>query len=317
MPHDTPELLFDESLNEAIREFVPEPIVTGIEYATHLGDGATIAAIAVLMYWFSAERRRTRVYVIAVGIGALGISTGLKGLFARSRPDPTVLEFAPDVYGGFSFPSAHALGSAALFAMLAITLDVGKRWQRVLFAALIVFTIMLSRVILGVHYVADVIVGAAIGLAFVWVMFRTYPRYFSPRYAFAVAFFFGVLGLAFGAREHSFLVVGSSIGMGLTWELVKYRKPRPTGAAMLVLGVLLLPLFFVWRAVEIIVQVHWLPLIVGYAVATSLVILVPHLAERLNELRVVVWLQNRLPFRGRTVDPEAINVADITSSEKN
>ena len=304
-------LHFEESTNAAIRDGLPDAFVALLELLTHLGDGATVAAIAVVMYWFGGERRRTRVYVLAVGLGALGLSTMLKGVIARPRPSPEALAFAPEVYGGYSFPSAHALGSAAIFGMLAITLTVGKPRQRFFVAGALIGTVMLSRVVLGVHYVADVIAGAAIGLAFVAITFRRYPAV-SPERGFALAFGLGLLGLALGAREHSILVVGASLGAGLTWYAVRDVDARPTGAAILVLGILTLPLLVALRALEqslgfgAAVQYNMVTVAVGYAVVTAGVMLVPVAAERLNDRRFVGWLQRTLPFRGRTVDPSVL-----------
>ncbi|WP_254863843.1 phosphatase PAP2 family protein [Halovivax gelatinilyticus] len=316
------DVLFDESTNEAIREAIPTVLVPLIERSTHLGDGATVAAIAVVMYWFSAERRRTRIFVLAVGLGALGLSTMLKGVIGRERPDPNVLAFAPEAYGGFSFPSAHALGSAAIFTMLVLTLSVGERWQRALVAAGLVGTVMLSRVVVGVHYLGDVIVGATIGVAFVLVAFRGYPHV-SPERAFAAAFGLGLLGLVLGAREHSILVAGSSLGAGVTWYAVRDQDARPTGAAILALGVLTLPALFVIRAVEYVVGFgaavgyNMVTVALGYAVVTAGVVLVPFTAERLNDRAPVVWLQSRLPFRGRQFDPTELEVpgSDIRTDD--
>ena len=303
--------LFDESANEAVRNGLPDVVIPVIELLTHLGDGATVAAIAVVLYWFSSERRRTRIYVVAVGLGALGISTGLKGVFALPRPDPALLTFAPEAYGGYTFPSAHALGSAAIFSMLAITLDVGKAWQRYFVAGLIIGVVMLSRVVHGVHYPGDVMVGAAVGLAFVAFMFWSYPQ-IDPEWAFGLAFVLGLAGLVLGAREHSILVVGASLGAGVAWHALKEIDARPKGAAILVLGALVLPLLFVLRSVELVgllegvFQYNLATLAVGYAIVTAAVIAVPFAAERLNDWRVVIWIQRHLPFRGRAVDPSLI-----------
>lgn len=312
MAWSDPGILFDESLNQSIREALPELVVVLVGLSTHLGDGATVTAIAVLLYWFSGDDRRTRIFIIAVGLGALGLSTALKGVLAVPRPDPAVLTFAPENYPGYSLPSAHALGAAAVYSMLAIVLEIGRRWQRYLVAGAIVATVMLSRVVLGVHYVGDVLVGAALGFGFVALMFQTYPDV-SPESAFAAASVLGLGGYALGARQHSLLVVGASLGGLLTWYAIRDRESTPTGAAILVLGVLALPPLLLIRVVSMFLGVPTTPpatgypvaVVVGYAIVTSLVLLVPVAAARLNDRPAVRWLQQRLPFRGRRIDPEA------------
>lgn len=273
-----------------------------VELATHLGDGATVAAIAVLVYWFAGASRRVRPYVLGVGLVALAVSTGLKGTIARERPDPEVLTFAPETHAGFSFPSAHALGSAAIFSMLMITLSVGRPGHRILVGATVIATVMLSRVVLGVHYVGDVFVGALVGLAIVAVMFRAYPDVPDPQYAFALAFVIATVAYALGARRHSMLVMGASLGAAATWRYVDATDPRPAGAAIVVLGVLILPWLFVLRGATAVFEISHLTQLIGYAIATAGVLVVPVVAERMNDWPPVVWLQTLLPFEGRTID---------------
>jgi membrane-associated phospholipid phosphatase len=91
---------------------------------------------------------------------ASGSSDLLKRAFERPRPplvDPAVhpLVAVPDSY---SMPSGHA--STAFAAAVAVGLVHPRlRWPLLALASLIA----LSRVWLGVHYLSDVIVGAALG----------------------------------------------------------------------------------------------------------------------------------------------------------
>ena len=300
--------LFEESTNESIRSALPDVLVRIVELSTHIGDGATIAAIAVLLYWFSIEQRRVRIYIVAVGLCALGLSTMLKGVIARERPNPEYLAFAPETYSGYSFPSAHALGTAALVTMLVITLSIGTRRQRIAVGAAVVGMVMLSRVVIGVHFVGDVIVGAAIGVGLVVAFFRGFPT-ISPTRAFVLAIGLGIVGFALGAREHSVLVVGAATGASFAWVFVRDHDPSPPGAAVLLLGVLSLPLLLAIRSVERLVgfgelaQYNVATIAASYAVVTALVVLVPVFAERLNDWPIVVRLQSVLPFEGRRVDP--------------
>src|SRR4029077_4637641 len=80
-------------------------------------------------------------------------------------PDP--VSTAP----GLSFPSGHALGaSIGCCLLLLITLRFlprGARVVAVVAAALIVGLVALARVVLGVHFVSDVLAGIALGIAWV------------------------------------------------------------------------------------------------------------------------------------------------------
>jgi membrane-associated phospholipid phosphatase len=93
---------------------------------------------------------------------ASAASTLLKDAFDRSRPpvaDPS-FEAAVSVPTSPSFPSGHATTAFAAAAALALMVPSLRRVAFLLAAA-----VALSRVYLGVHYVADVVAGAALGTA--------------------------------------------------------------------------------------------------------------------------------------------------------
>jgi undecaprenyl-diphosphatase len=85
-------------------------------------------------------------------------------------PDP--VSAAP----GLSFPSGHALGaSIGCCLLLLISLRFLSRRGRVaavIGAALIVGAVALARVVLGVHFVSDVLAGIALGIG--WVAVTTW-----------------------------------------------------------------------------------------------------------------------------------------------
>ncbi|MFP9193252.1 phosphatase PAP2 family protein [Natrialbaceae archaeon A-CW1-1] len=294
------QLLFDESTNEAVRETLPEWLIGVFELVTHLGDGAALIIFATLLYWFGAEsRRRQRALVIAIGIGALAISAGMKGIFVRPRPE------LAGGYGGYSFPSAHALGAAAFYGSLAVVADSGTRLQRYVAAGTIILLVAVSRVIIGVHYVGDVLVGVAIGLAFVALVVRSERA--EPGFIFAAAGVIAILALLLGSHEFTTMTIGASLGATVAWYTVADQPSNPRGASILLLAYLCIPLIIGLRTANSILgspvpgDPHWLLEIVGYAVATGTILAVPVIAEQLNDWPLVEWLQARLPFTGRTI----------------
>ncbi|MXV63263.1 phosphatase PAP2 family protein [Natronorubrum sp. JWXQ-INN-674] len=296
------DIFFDESTNEAIREGLPPAVITFFEYVTHLGDGAVLIVFATLLYWFGAEsRREQRALVIAIGLGALAISAGMKGIFLRPRP-----ELAGD-YGGYSFPSAHAMGAAAFYAALAAVADTGTRLQRYVVAAMIITVIAVSRVVIGVHFVGDVVVGVGIGLLFVGLV--VYGETATPAAIFATAGAIAIVAFALGSREFTTLTIGAALGAAVAWQYVKSRSAKPRGAAILLLAYLCLPVILALRAVSAFWPNHALLAgieIVGYAAVTAAVLVVPIVAEQMNDWPPVEWLQTRLPFSGRTIDQQQI-----------
>lgn len=142
-------------------------VVAVIKAVTWLGsDGVlwtVISACALLL----AIRRRWRLagYLLVTGAGALTLDPILKSLVGRLRP---VVAYQIAHGGGNSFPSGHSLGSIVCYgAVLLVFLPgVRPRWRAAvttLVVALVV-CIGISRLLLGVHYISDVLGGWALGV---------------------------------------------------------------------------------------------------------------------------------------------------------
>ncbi|MGM0564833.1 MAG: phosphatase PAP2 family protein [Pseudomonadota bacterium] len=97
-----------------------------------------------------------------VALSGLAIYKGIKG--ATSRPRPFVqhseITLGCPPLDQFSFPSGHTLHAAGLTAMFLF-------YYPVIGLCLLPFALLvaLSRVILGLHFVSDVLMGAGIGLS--------------------------------------------------------------------------------------------------------------------------------------------------------
>ncbi len=98
-------------------------------------------------------------------LGILPINGGLKALFRRARP---MHDHGFIVEPGWSFPSGHAFGAMVFYGMLAyVLLRLTPRFHRAVIAGavLMVGVIGVSRILLQVHYLSDVMAGYAIGAA--------------------------------------------------------------------------------------------------------------------------------------------------------
>lgn len=139
-----------------------------VVWVTWLGNNDTLVALVVaLALAFVAQRRAAWALrlVAASGGGAL-VLTALKMFFARARPLPTVVEAAT----GWSFPSGHAFASTVFYGMVVAfawrsTERRDVRWLVAALGALVVLAVGLSRVVLGVHYLSDVVAGWGAGVA--------------------------------------------------------------------------------------------------------------------------------------------------------
>jgi len=96
-----------------------------------------------------------------------------KALVGRQRPP---LPFAAVAADGYSFPSGHATGTAAIMVLSAwiVTRWLLTGWT----GRVVIWTVAIgsalvigySRVYLGVHYVSDVLAGWLLGLAWAGVV---------------------------------------------------------------------------------------------------------------------------------------------------
>jgi membrane-associated phospholipid phosphatase len=142
---------------------------TGVLRAlTHLGSTAGVVALAAVV--LLVERRRVPLRpaagLLVLVLGGQWLAANLiKVLVDRARPDlaPLVDPF------GSSFPSGHATAAAAAFAGFALLLGRGRsRRTRALLAAAaagLAGAVATSRVLLGVHWLTDVVAGLALGWA--------------------------------------------------------------------------------------------------------------------------------------------------------
>ena len=133
---------------------------------TALGSYAVLTLIvaAVALSLLFMHRWRTAAFIVGAVVTGTMLSTALKGLFDRPRPDLTgiVAVFTS------SFPSGHATVSAVAYLTLGACLaeTTGNRGLKAFYigyAALLTAIVGVSRVYLGVHYPSDVAAGWAIG----------------------------------------------------------------------------------------------------------------------------------------------------------
>lgn len=106
-------------------------------------------------------------------------SSLMKPFFARLRPshEPSLVGVIHLVNGyaaggAYGFASSHAANTFGAATFLTLLLCPTKRWAPWLFvwASIVSY----SRIYLGVHYPADIVVGGAIGVLSGWISFMLY-----------------------------------------------------------------------------------------------------------------------------------------------
>lgn len=137
---------------------------------TALGEETAFLVLALIVFWCFDKKRGY--LLMAVGFTGTILNQMVKLACRIPRPwvlDPefTIVEAAREAATGYSFPSGHTQFAVGTFASLACTAE--KKWMKglcIAFAVLVPF----SRMYLGVHTPADVLAGAAMALALVWVL---------------------------------------------------------------------------------------------------------------------------------------------------
>lgn len=141
--------------------------------------GLTVAA--VVGYLLLHGLYRNAAFVFLASVGGWLLNDFLKEIFARPRPQ--VVPHLRQVMS-LSFPSGHALTSAAIFLTLgALLMRVAERrfvkFYIMSVAVLATLLVGATRVYLGVHYPTDVLAGWLIGSSwalFCWLLERSLER---------------------------------------------------------------------------------------------------------------------------------------------
>lgn len=143
-------------------------LVQGLKAITLLGDPITLYAVVGLGIGVLWRPGRTRpcLFVVLTALSAGLANSILKALVDRSRPvldDPLTSAF------GQSFPSGHAMGATVTFGAILIAArpllaPSTRRWA-IAAAVVLAAGIGASRVLLGVHHLADVLAGNLVALA--------------------------------------------------------------------------------------------------------------------------------------------------------
>ena len=138
-----------------------------VKAVTWLGSSGVLWALIGMAAVVLAIRRRWRlaIYLLVTGAGVLTLDPVLKALVGRLRP----VVAHPIAYGkGDSFPSGHALGSIVCYGALFLVFLPATRgiWRRVFTAVIVtlIAAIGISRLLLGVHYLSDVLGAWALGI---------------------------------------------------------------------------------------------------------------------------------------------------------
>lgn len=158
----------DSQLASSLSVSIPPLWLWFLSCFTYLGNRDFLAGVAVTLTATLLLRREWRVAIVCIVVTGGGglLTTVMKHTFQRMRPE--------HVHGyvyetGWSFPSGHAAASMAVygFACYLILRVLPARWHRLCLVAVVILicAIAVSRVLLQVHYLSDVMAGIALSLS--------------------------------------------------------------------------------------------------------------------------------------------------------
>ena len=150
---------------------VPDIVIPIMKGITFLGNTEFYLLFMPLLFWCLDITLGMRIGVLLL------ISGGLSNLLKFSFHSPRPFWVSSQVKGlaeglGFGFPSAHAQNAAVIWGLFATSRK--KTWIKYA-AILLIILIGLSRLILGVHYLHDVIVGWIVGAILLFIFIKLEP----------------------------------------------------------------------------------------------------------------------------------------------
>ena len=140
--------------------------------------GEEIAFMAVGMIFFWCIDKYKGYFLLCVGFLGTAINQVLKMIFRIPRPwikDPdfTIVESAREAATGYSFPSGHTQTAVGLFGGIARF----TKKKAILIASIAVAVLVpLSRMYLGVHTPADVLVSTCIATALIFIAYPLFNK---------------------------------------------------------------------------------------------------------------------------------------------
>lgn len=166
----------DRWTRELVEKLNNSGVYTFFRWTTELGSGTFLVPFAIIFTFILWWTFRDWLPAIIFGFGTLtshGLNILIKQLIERERPSILVAANAE----GYSFPSGHAMISMVCYGLLSYFLAKKITSAKATFAiqflfAMLVFLIGISRYVINVHYLTDVLAGFIFG--FIWLVCLIY-----------------------------------------------------------------------------------------------------------------------------------------------
>ena len=173
---------FDQPIQTAIRGDLPASLTFLFRTITHLIDIPVIITwVLIVAFIFYRKQWKLESYLMLGNLTLAGILiVTFKNIYQRPRPE--IVQLVEEK--GFSFPSGHSLAVTLMVGSLIVILSQRIKntvWRKIvqILLSLYIFSVLVSRIYLGVHYPSDVIASLCVGLG---VLFMEFPFYDKLRF---------------------------------------------------------------------------------------------------------------------------------------
>ena len=166
---------------QAAAKNIPGVFVEYVLFGFFLGKELVISIGTILAVYFLYKRFWRELAMVLIGLGGGGlIWYFLSQYFARPRPPTQIDAF---ILRDPSFPSGLALAAVLCYGLLGYLLVPRMpsrfwKWFVVILLTLVIIFVGASGLLLGAHYVTDVLAGYALGLAWAGVVYTLMERFF-------------------------------------------------------------------------------------------------------------------------------------------
>ncbi len=159
-------IAFDSFIYNGIQNIINPHNTVIFKSITSLASTEIIIFFCILLLIF-IKRKKYGFLIVLNLINTTVLNMLLKTIFARPRPsDICLVEVS-----GYSFPSGHAMTSAAFYGFIIYLIwqtNIRKKLKIVstVFLCFLIILIGISRIYLGVHYTSDIVAGFLVSIAY-------------------------------------------------------------------------------------------------------------------------------------------------------
>jgi membrane-associated phospholipid phosphatase len=146
-------------------------LINAMRYVSFFGSAYFLfpSYVVLAVYFILKKRTHLAVAISTVGLSSYFLEQAMKHFFHRKRPSLPVIKSLTT----YSFPSGHTFSSFIFCSILGYliwhsALPVNTKRLIMVLLLLVPFIIGLSRIVLNVHYVSDVVAGFCLGV--VWII---------------------------------------------------------------------------------------------------------------------------------------------------